>query len=122
MSNTTNHYDLIVLGADVAGLVAAALVARRGKRVLVVPHGNPDGAYRLQGRAFALDTAPLVHSTTPPVERVLAELGLVQVRPWRGTIDTVCAMPLRRATRLVGSTGARRVASAESWSPTRGPE
>ncbi len=88
MSNTTNHYDLIVLGADVAGLVAAALVARRGKRVLVVPHGNPDGAYRLQGRAFALDTAPLVHATTPPVERVLAELGLVQqVRRLAAPID-----------------------------------
>lgn len=78
MSTTTNHYDLIVLGADVAGLVAAALVARRGKRVLVVPHGNPDGVYRVQGRIFALDTAPVVHATTPPVERVLAELGLVQ--------------------------------------------
>lgn len=88
MSNTTNHYDLIVLGADVAGLVAAALVARRGKRVLVVPHGNPDGAYRLQGRTFALDTAPLVHATTPPVERVLAELGLVQqVRRLAAPID-----------------------------------
>lgn len=88
MSNTTNHYDLIVLGADLAGLVAAALVARRGKRVLVVPHGNADGVYRLQGRAFALDTAPLVHATTPPVERVLAELGLVQqVRRLAAPID-----------------------------------
>lgn len=88
MSTTTNHYDLIVLGADVAGLVAAALVARRGKRVLVVPHGNPDGVYRLQGRVFALDNAPLVHATTPPVERVLAELGLVQqVRRLAAPID-----------------------------------
>lgn len=88
MSTTTNHYDLIVLGAEVAGLVAAALVARRGKRVLVVPHGNADGAYRLQGRIFALDTAPVVHATTPPVERVLAELGLVQqVRRLAAPID-----------------------------------
>jgi hypothetical protein len=88
LSTTTNHYDLIVLGADVAGLVAAALVARRGKRVLVVPHGNPDGVYRLQGRVFALDTAPVVHATTPAVERVLAELGLVQqVRRLAAPID-----------------------------------
>ena len=78
MSSTTNHYDLIVLGADVAGLVAAALVARRGKRVLVLPHGNPDGVYRLQGRLFALDTAPVIHAATAPVERVFTELGLVQ--------------------------------------------
>lgn len=78
MSTTTNHYDLIVVGADVAGLVAAALVARRGKRVLVLPHGPADGSYRLQARVLPLDTAPVVHATCPPVERVLAELGLVQ--------------------------------------------
>ena len=58
---TTNHYDLIVLGTDFAGLVAAALVARRGKRVLVIPHGPIDGRYRLARRGFSLDTAPLVH-------------------------------------------------------------
>jgi hypothetical protein len=78
VSTTTNHYDLIVVGADVAGLVAAALVARRGKRVLVLPHGPADGCYRLQARALPLETAPIVHATCPPVERVLGELGLVQ--------------------------------------------
>jgi phytoene dehydrogenase-like protein len=78
VSSTTNHYDLIVLGNDVAGLVSAALVARRGKRVLVLPHGTPDGAVRLQGRVLALDCAPVVHAATPPVERVLHELGLQQ--------------------------------------------
>lgn len=78
MSTTTNHYDLIVLGADVAGLVAAALVARRGKRVLVLPHGHVDGTYRLGPRALSLDTAPVVHGGTVAVERVLTELGLLQ--------------------------------------------
>ena len=78
MGSTTNHYDLIVLGSDIAGLVAAALVARRGKRVLVVPHGPADGRYPLGGRSLALDTAPVVHLGTPPVERVFSELGLWQ--------------------------------------------
>lgn len=78
MSSTTNHYDLIVLGADVAGLVAAALVARRGKRVLVLPHGHVDGTYRLGPRALSLDTSPVVHGGTVAVERVLGELGLLQ--------------------------------------------
>ena len=78
MASTTNHYDLIVLGADIAGLVAAALVARRGKRVLVMPHGPADGAYRLGGRTLPLDTAPVVHLSTPPVHRVFGELGLWQ--------------------------------------------
>jgi flavin-dependent dehydrogenase len=75
---TTNHYDLIVLGADVAGLVAAALVARRGKRVLVLPHGPVEGVYRLAGRVLPYEVAPVVHLGTPPCERVLHELGLVQ--------------------------------------------
>ncbi|MBK6916807.1 MAG: hypothetical protein IPH07_05355 [Deltaproteobacteria bacterium] len=78
MSNTTNHYDLIVIGSDIAGLVAAALVARRGKRVLVLPHGSAEGVYRLQGRVYGLETAPVVHANTPPCERVFTELGLAQ--------------------------------------------
>jgi hypothetical protein len=87
-ASTTNHYDLIVLGADVAGLVAAALVARRGKRVLVVPHGPTDGRYRLARRGFALDTAPLLHLGCPAVRRVFEELGLwTQIRREQRPLD-----------------------------------
>ena len=78
MPTTTNHYDVIVLGADIAGLVAAALIARRGKRVLVLPHGQDEGVYRLAGRMFPVDTAPVVHMRCPSVLRVFQELGLLQ--------------------------------------------
>jgi hypothetical protein len=88
LASTTNHYDLIVLGSDIAGLVAAALVARRGRRVLVMPHGQADGAYRLGGHVLPLETAPVVHMTTPPVRRVFQELGLLQqVRRQHASID-----------------------------------
>jgi phytoene dehydrogenase-like protein len=88
LAATTNHYDLIVIGADVAGLVAAALVARRGKRVLVVPHGPPDGRYRLARRGFALDSAPLLHLGCPAVRRVFEELGLwTQIRREQRPLD-----------------------------------
>lgn len=81
MASTTNHYELIVLGTDLAGLVAAALVARRGKRVLVIPQGPIDGVHRLARRPFALDTAPLIHLACPAVRRVFEELGLwTQIR------------------------------------------
>ncbi len=87
-ASTTNHYDLIVLGGDIAGLVAAALVARRGKRVLVVPHGPTDGRYRLARRAFALDNAPLLHLGCPAVRRVFEELGLwTQIRREQRPLD-----------------------------------
>jgi len=85
---TTNHYDLIVLGADIAGLVAASLVARRGKRVLVVPHGPTDGRYRLGRRVFAHDSAPLMHLGCPAVRRVFEELGLwTQIRREHRPLD-----------------------------------
>lgn len=78
MATTTNHYDLIVLGSDIAGLVAAALVARRGKRVLVIPQGPADGTYKIAGRTLPLRIAPVVHMGTAPTARVWTELGLAQ--------------------------------------------
>ena len=95
MAATTNHYDLIVLGCDVAGLVAAGLVARRGKRVLVIPHGSPEGTYRLGGRTLPFDTAPVVHMSTPPVHRVFHELGLLQqVRRQHASVDELVHLVL----------------------------
>jgi hypothetical protein len=88
LAATTNHYDLIVLGTDIAGLVAAALVARRGKRVLVIPQGAAEGVYRLNRRALALDTAPLVHLGCPTLRRVFDELGvLTQIRREHRRLD-----------------------------------
>ena len=88
MATTTNHYDLIVLGSDIAGLVAAALVARRGKRVLVIPHGPADGNYKVEGRTLPLRVAPVVHMDTAPTARVWTELGLAQqVRRLHQVID-----------------------------------
>ncbi len=88
MAATTNHYDLIVLGTDIAGLVAAALVARRGKRVLVIPQGPVEGVYRLNRRALALDTAPLIHLACPALRRVFEELGVwTQVRREHRALD-----------------------------------
>lgn len=99
MAATTNHYDLIVLGSDIAGLVAAALVARRGKRVLVIPHGSADGTYRLGGQSLPLTSAPVVHMSTPPVKRVFQELGLLQqVRRQHASVDGLIhvALPEQR--------------------------
>jgi len=77
MAATTNHYDLIVIGSDVAGLVAAALTARRGKRVLVMPHGPADGSYRIGQHVLALDNAPVIHTGCPAPRRVFHELGVL---------------------------------------------
>jgi hypothetical protein len=92
---TTNHYELIVLGSDIAGLVAAALVARRGKRVLVIPDGSTHGTYRLGARSLPLETAPVVHVGSPPVQRVFHELGLQQmVKRQHASVDGLIHMVL----------------------------
>lgn len=74
---TTNHYDLIVLGSHLAGLVAATLVAARQRRVLVLPLGPVDGTYRLGRQSLPLETAPLVHLRCPAPQAVFDELSLL---------------------------------------------
>ena len=74
---TTNHFDLIVLGTDLAGLFTAALAARRGKRVVVLSQGPADGSVRLGGRDWRLDDAPLISLSSPLARRVFEELGLL---------------------------------------------
>jgi phytoene dehydrogenase-like protein len=73
---TTNYYDLIVLGSDLAGLVAATLVASRGRRVLLVPDQPIEGHYRIGSRYLPLETAPFVQARAPAPRRVFEELGL----------------------------------------------
>ena len=73
---TTNHFDLLVLGGDIAGLAAAALAAGRGLRVCVLPGDHPDGVVTLGHRTFPLQTAPFTAVSSPFVRVVYEELGL----------------------------------------------
>jgi phytoene dehydrogenase-like protein len=117
MALTTNHYDLIVLGADVAGLVAAALVARRNKRVLVMPHGSAEGSVRLGGLVLPLDTAPVVHMGTAPVQRVFQELGLwQQIRRDQGLVEGMVHWVLpRQRLDVVPPDGRFAAETAREW-------
>jgi len=70
----TNTYDLIVLGDELAGLVAATLCARRGMRVLhgrcqAVPESYQLGPHKLPTRVLVF-----VGLHTPAVKRVIDEL------------------------------------------------
>jgi len=73
-----HHYDLIVIGHHLAGLVAAALVARRDKRVLVLPGGPGNGQVRLGSDHLPLDTAPCLDLNAPTIRQVFEELGVWQ--------------------------------------------
>lgn len=75
---TSNFYDLIVLGSDLAGLVAAALVARRGKRVLVLPTTPIDGVDTGAPEPVVADPTPILCGEAPLFRRIFDELGVWQ--------------------------------------------
>jgi hypothetical protein len=70
-------YDVIVLGGQLGGAMAAALLAKRGYRILLVEH---DGmGYGYEHGDFLLPYAPFVApqlKTMPQVEEAFSELGL----------------------------------------------
>ena len=70
-------YDAIVLGPSLGGALAAALMARRGLRVLWAPQGSPPPVYPHQGFLFPTHSLPLPQPrVVPPLEDALGELGL----------------------------------------------
>jgi len=117
-------YDAIVLGPSLGGAFAAALLARRGLRVLWAEHGGPGAAYTHQGFLFPTRAVPLPPPRAlPPLEEALTELGLTTqisraLRPVVPAIQLVLprhrldlplddARRLAECTREFGRAGAR---------------
>jgi hypothetical protein len=74
---TQRLYDVCVVGSQLGGVVAGALLARRGFRVLHVAHDDPGFHYVDHG--YALPYGPAVLAAPrqlPSAEAVLSELGL----------------------------------------------
>lgn len=74
---TRHLYDVIVVGGQLGGSIAAALLAKRGYRVLLVEHDGIGQGYEHGG--YLLPYAPLVAPSLkamPVFDEVLAELGL----------------------------------------------
>jgi hypothetical protein len=91
----TNFYDVIVLGDDLAGLIAAALCARRGMRVLVVEtEATRADRYTIGPHVLPRTPAPFIGEASPAVRRVVAELNFIQTLKRRLT-------PLRPAFQVV---------------------
>lgn len=75
---TQRIYDVCVVGSQLGGVVAGALLARRGFRVLHVAHDDPGFHYVDQG--YVLPFGPVVVPSprhSPAAETVLSELGLM---------------------------------------------
>jgi phytoene dehydrogenase-like protein len=70
----TNSYDLIVVGDDLAGLVAAALCAKRGMRTLVVTHGDRPSRYALGPHKLPVEALIWAGRGGAAADRVIREL------------------------------------------------
>jgi hypothetical protein len=72
------HFDVVVLGRSLGCLTAAALLARRDLRVLVLGHGDLPASYAWQGRRLNRRAFSLQFGETPVWRRVLQDLAQSQ--------------------------------------------
>lgn len=81
----TTHYDAIIIGAGHNGLVAAAYLAKRGKKVLVLERRSMVGGSLVTesfGEGFTVDTVQTGGTLRPDIIKDLKlNLPVVKERP-----------------------------------------
>lgn len=75
----TNYFDVVVYGSDLAGLIAASLLGRRGLRVLLCGHDSVPATFPAGPYSLAREPGTLPPPDSEPVARVLRELGHAQI-------------------------------------------
>jgi phytoene dehydrogenase-like protein len=75
---TLRHFDVVVIGRSLGCLSAAALLARRDFRVLVLGQGQLPPSYSWEGRRIARRAFSLLFGETPVWRRVLQDLAQSQ--------------------------------------------
>src|SRR5512132_2148533 len=77
-SGPSRHvYDVIIIGSQLGGALAAALLAKKGYRVLLLEHDGLGPGYEHDG--FVLPFAPFVMpplKAMPALDETFAEIGL----------------------------------------------
>ena len=82
-----NFYDVIVIGTQLGPLLTAAMLVRRGFRVLVLGHDDLPWTYRWGEHRLQREPFTLAGSSSPAVRRVLAELSLSQIFRRRASVN-----------------------------------
>ena len=71
-----NFYDAVLIGLDLRTLLAGALLAKRGLRVLLVGQGQPWPSYQARGVTLPRGPFALTAYDSPASERVFSEIAL----------------------------------------------
>ena len=93
------HFDVVVLGRSLGAMAAAALLARRDFRVLVLGQGSRPAAYQFRDVQLRRRPFTLLSATSPAFKRIFVELAQTQVfRRFMQPLDpmTTVLMPGRR--------------------------
>jgi len=72
---TSRHYDVIVLGRSLGALAAAAVLARRDFRVLLLGQGQHAQTYRFEEHVLCRRAFTLLSGSSPTWRRILHELA-----------------------------------------------
>jgi hypothetical protein len=75
----SSYFDVVVCGSDLAGLVAAALLGRRGLRVLVCGFERMPATFTAGPHTLARDPGLLPPGDAESVTRILRELNFLQI-------------------------------------------
>jgi phytoene dehydrogenase-like protein len=90
----TNHFDVIVCGGHTAGLIAAALLGRRGMRVLLCGVERPKSTFVAGDYTLCSDPGLVPPPDAESIARVLRDLNHLQVVRQR-------SVPIVRGLQLV---------------------
>ena len=97
------RFDVVVIGAGLGGLTAGAILAREGRKVLVIERGNSVGGAASSYKAGDLFIEASLHKTSGPEDardpkhRALTRAGVLDKVEWvpTGSIFQVRGGPLR---------------------------
>jgi phytoene dehydrogenase-like protein len=121
------RYDVIVIGAGLGGLTAAALLARAGRSVLVLERNNSVGGAASTYKAGDLVVEAALHETADPRDplepkhAILSRLGLLDTIEWvaTGPLYEVRGGPLGAPFVLPEGIAAARAALTERFPAAR---
>src|SRR4051795_9730784 len=121
------RYDVVVIGAGLGGLTAGAILARAGRKVLVIERSNSVGGAASSYKSGDLFVEGSLHETSAPDDPrdpkhdVLTRAGVLDAVMWipSGMFYEVRGGPLQRPFALPDSFDAARRALNERFPQSR---